>query len=61
MVRGGLYEVDLKFSECAPCYWKGPTCRVLRATWFVQRSGEWIPLGEKVANALEGMAYQLNP
>jgi hypothetical protein len=54
MVKAGLHEVDLKFAECAPCYWKGPAHRVLRATWFAMRSGEWIPLGEKVADALEG-------
>ena len=44
LVRGGLYEVDLLRRQLAPCYWPGTAHRALRATWFMEKAPDWVPL-----------------
>ncbi|KAK3234807.1 hypothetical protein CYMTET_54951 [Cymbomonas tetramitiformis] len=55
VVKGGLHQVDLEMREMSPCYWSAAALpRVLRGSWFVERSGEWVPVEESVAEQLEG-------
>ena len=44
IVRGGLYEADLKQRRLKACYWPEPSHRILRGTWFVEKSPDWVPL-----------------
>ena len=44
VVRGGLYEADLKQRRLKACYWPEPSHRVLRGSWFVEKSPDWVPL-----------------
>lgn len=43
-VRGGLYEADLKQRRLKACYWPEASHRILRGTWFVEKSPDWVPL-----------------
>mmetsp|Transcript_127 Transcript_127/g.965 ORF Transcript_127/g.965 Transcript_127/m.965 type:complete len:769 (+) Transcript_127:453-2759(+) len=57
-VRGGVYEVDLQSRIMKPTYAPGAAHRTVRGTWFVEKKeGEWYPLGETLAEQLEG-AYR---
>eukprot|EP00898_Chlorokybus_atmophyticus_P005929 jgi/Chlat1/6337/Chrsp44S05893 len=54
VVRGGLYEVDLKTRLCTTAYWIGEAYRVQRGTWFAEKSSAtWLPVREDVAEQLE--------
>lgn len=54
LVRSGSYEVDLPRRQLRPCYWPSPRHRVLRGTWFAEKSlAEWVPLREFLADQLE--------
>ena len=44
LTRGGLYEVDLLRRRLKACYWPEDAHRVLRGTWFVEKSPDWVPL-----------------
>lgn len=44
LVRGGLYEVDLRQRRLKACYWPEPSHRVMRGTWFLEKSPDWVPL-----------------
>jgi hypothetical protein len=44
IVRGGLYEADLKKRRLKACYWPEPSHRIMRGTWFVEKSPDWVPL-----------------
>lgn len=52
-VRSGIHEVDLEKRLLQPCYWPANRHRVMRATWFAEKSGEWVPLKESLADSLE--------
>ncbi|BBN19897.1 phospholipase DDHD1 [Marchantia polymorpha subsp. ruderalis] len=57
IVKGGLYEVDLRQRRCSPVYWRGDHRRVLRGHWFALKGGlDWLPLREDIAEQLE-IAY----
>jgi DDHD domain len=54
LVRSGSYEVDLPRRQLKPCYWPSTRHRVLRGTWYAEKSpGEWVPLREFLADQLE--------
>ncbi|KAL3699024.1 hypothetical protein R1sor_017046 [Riccia sorocarpa] len=58
IVKGGLYEVDLRQRRCSPVYWRGDHRRVLRGHWFVLKGGlDWLPVREDIAEQLE-IAYE---
>jgi hypothetical protein len=44
LVRGGLWEADLVLRRMAPCYWPGCASRILRASWFLEKGADWVPL-----------------
>ena len=44
LVRGGVYEVDMLRRRMLPGYWPGAAHRVLRATWFLEKGSDWVPL-----------------
>lgn len=44
VVKGGLYEADLKQRRLKASYWPEPSHRILRGTWFVEKSPDWVPL-----------------
>ncbi|KAF2365050.1 DDHD domain [Trinorchestia longiramus] len=50
-VRGGLYEVNVKFRKGQSIYWKGEVFVICRGTWFYE--GAWAPLDEVLAEKLE--------
>ncbi|XP_059177908.1 phospholipase DDHD1-like isoform X2 [Physella acuta] len=51
LVRGGLYEVDIKEKKCVPVYWSEEDSVILRGIWFEE--GSWQPLEESFANQIE--------
>lgn len=54
LVRSGTHEVDLARRVLSPCYWPSSRHRILRGTWFAEKSaGEWVPLREPLADQLE--------
>lgn len=53
LVRGRMFEVDLKRRMMQPCYWPGSRHRVLRGTWFVEKQGDYVPVREMIAEKLE--------
>lgn len=53
LVRGRMFEVDLKRRMMQPCYWPGARHRVLRGTWFVEKQGDYVPVREMIAEKLE--------
>ncbi|KAK9808811.1 hypothetical protein WJX72_004107 [[Myrmecia] bisecta] len=53
LVRSGLYEVDLAKRRMTTCYWPADSHRVLRATWFVEKGSDWVPVKESLADELE--------
>ena len=48
-----LFEVDIQNREIGPVYWSGPTYEVIRATWFYQSDGKFLPCNENLASQLE--------
>lgn len=52
-VKSDSYEVDLPSRIMKPSYWPSSTYRVLRGTWFAEKSQEWVPLREPLADQLE--------
>ncbi|KAK3858080.1 hypothetical protein Pcinc_035702 [Petrolisthes cinctipes] len=51
VVRGGLYEVDVKHRKCESIYWEGEEYVILRGTWFYE--GTWSPVEEGLADRME--------
>ncbi|XP_035827763.1 phospholipase DDHD1 [Aplysia californica] len=51
LVRGGLYEVDVKSKKCAPVYWSEEESDILRGLWF--EDSNWQPLDEEFAVQIE--------
>lgn len=52
LVRSGAFEVCLRSRLLRPCYWPAARHRVLRGTWFAEKSGEWVPLKVRAAAML---------
>lgn len=54
VIRGGLFEVDVKAKHCYPIYWSfnDPDAReqLVRGTWFFN---DWMPLSSKKAETIE--------
>ena len=44
LVRSGHHEVDLLKRRMKPCYWPASQHRILRATWFMEKGSDWVPL-----------------
>ena len=44
LVRSGHHEADLLKRRMQPCYWPAAQHRILRATWFLEKGSEWVPL-----------------
>ena len=44
LVRSGHYEADLLKRRMKPCYWPAAQHRILRATWFMEKGSDWVPL-----------------
>ncbi len=53
LVKGRLFEVDLKARRMKPCYWPGKHHRTMRGTWFVDKQGDFVPVREMIAEKLE--------
>lgn len=53
LVKGRLFEVDLKSRLMKPCYWPGKYHRVIRGTWFVEKQADYVPVREIIAERLE--------
>lgn len=53
LVKGRLFEVDLKSRRMKPCYWPGSFHRTIRGTWFVDKQGDFVPVREMIAEKLE--------
>ncbi|KAK7086335.1 Phospholipase ddhd1 [Halocaridina rubra] len=51
VVRGGLYEVDVKHRKCESIYWQGEVFMISRGTWFYE--GAWGPVEETIADRIE--------
>lgn len=51
VVRGGLYEVDVKHRKCESIYWQGEVFVISRGTWFYE--GAWGPVEETLADRIE--------
>lgn len=51
VVRGGLYEVDVKQRKCESIYWQGEVFIISRGTWFYD--GTWGPVEEQLADRIE--------
>ncbi|CAL1526177.1 unnamed protein product [Lymnaea stagnalis] len=51
LVRGGLYEVDVKEKKCLPVYWSEEPSVILRGLWFEE--GTWQPLEESFTAEIE--------
>ncbi|CAL4069820.1 unnamed protein product, partial [Meganyctiphanes norvegica] len=56
VVRGGLYDVNVKLRRCESIYWKGETFMIVRGTWFYD--GTWAPVEELPADRVEGEHLQ---
>ncbi|XP_045109954.1 phospholipase DDHD1-like isoform X2 [Portunus trituberculatus] len=50
VVRGGLYEVDVKQRKCESIYWQGEVYIITRGTWFYDT---WGPVEDNVADRIE--------
>lgn len=53
LVKGRLFEVDVKSRLLKPCYWPGKHHRTIRGTWFVDKQGDFVPVREMIAEKLE--------
>ncbi|XP_068231077.1 phospholipase DDHD1-like [Palaemon carinicauda] len=51
VVRGGLYEADVKHRKCESLYWQGEVFVISRGTWFYE--GAWGPVEESLADRIE--------
>ncbi|CAG5136440.1 unnamed protein product, partial [Candidula unifasciata] len=51
LVRGGLYEVDVKNKKCLPVYWTEDESDIVRGVWFEE--GHWQPLDESFSIQIE--------
>ncbi|CAD5119113.1 DgyrCDS7757 [Dimorphilus gyrociliatus] len=53
LVRGNLYEVDLKLKQSSPIFWskrEEDECQIRRGTWF---NDNWEPLDEALSDVIE--------
>jgi hypothetical protein len=48
-----LFEVDIPNREICPVYWSGATYEVIRATWFYQSDGKFVPCNENLSAQIE--------
>ncbi|GBB99560.1 hypothetical protein RclHR1_03560015 [Rhizophagus clarus] len=48
-----LFEVDIANREISPVYWSGATYEVIRATWFYQSDGKFLPCNENLSAQIE--------
>jgi len=48
-----LFEVDIDNREVGPVFWPGATYEVIRATWFYQSDGKFLPCDENLAAQIE--------
>ncbi|CAB4413414.1 unnamed protein product [Rhizophagus irregularis] len=48
-----LFEVDIPNREICPVYWSGATYEVIRATWFYQSDGKFLPCNENLSSQIE--------
>ena len=44
LLRSGHYEADLLKRRMKPCYWPAAQHRILRATWFMDKGSDRVPL-----------------